>query len=321
MELHAPGAEFPLDLAASAIRVSTSHVQDGAYFPFENGFPLSTPLQVFRETATGFEAAPFALEQGANLVSHARALRLLDPQPGRYQLAWDGDTCRAQASPAGTGKDIGGFTLTPSVPLPAAMGTLTATPSTMRSRDFQEGVSGDCSPVMVHVDEAEVVFTLAPSAELLPWVDAVTTGLEIDGQIAIGFSKPDPVALAEGRLSIRIARICASDTPRYLEHAGVAEGHHVGKMRARIEGLADVASAEVEFDIRCDVRSGSSAPFGDDHPSPSSSSGGCAVSRPAAGAPGACAFAVATLGIAAAVARRRRRVQPGTSAPSVGSTA
>lgn len=321
LTLHAPGKQFPVDLATGTIGVSRWRMQDGAMSPIDDGFPVPT-LQLFRATGSGFEAAAFSLETGAGLVPNARTLRLVDPQPGSYYLAWDGDTCIAQASPAGGGKEVGRFTLTASVPVPGTMGALAATAPVTRGRDFQEGVGGDCRPIMVHVDEAEAVLTLTPSAEILPWADAITTGLEVDGKMAMGLSKPDPIALAEGRLSYRVARICATDTPRYLERPGVAEGRHVGKMIAKIEGRANFASAEVPFEIRCDApaaagggaggaggaSAGSSSGAGGGDAS--SDGGGCSVSATSHSSDtptSTLASTVATAAVATFFARRRRR--------------
>lgn len=312
MSVYTPGETFPVDLAANGIRLSVQH-HDGVYgyqSTVEDAFPLKEPLKVFLANGSGgFDEAPFTFDEGENLVKGARTLHLTDAKPGHYYIAWPGDTCKTQASPAGSGKDVDDFTLTASVPSPSALGTLVAKSTPTTGRDFKEGEDGMCRPVMIHVDETEVTFTLTPSPDLAPWADAITTALEVDGKIMIGFAKPRPDLLKAGQYSIEVTRTCASDTPRYLENPGIAEGAHKARMLARVDGQEQPwGTPEVSFEVHCDLSSvseNSYVPAGDGgvakapgHDEGCNASGGQGVPPSL--------FALLGLAVAASAARRAR---------------
>jgi uncharacterized protein (TIGR03382 family) len=313
LSVYAPGSEFPVDLAATSLRVTVDRSDGEASSPIEDAFPLAKPIQVFRQTDTGYEPAPYELETGGNLVKGARTLHLTDPKPAHYVIAWEGETCNAQPSPAGGGMLEKELTLTPSVPLPATPGTAKASSSGTKGRDFQEGVGGDCRPIMVHVDEAKVAFTLTPSPELLPWADAITTALEIDGKIEIGFAKPQPEVVRAGQHAIEITRTCGASSPSYVKSPGLAEGTHKARLMVAVDGQKPIGSPEVTFDLHCDASAVSEngyVPTVDGGYAKAPEHDGCNASGKSASS----TFLFLVLGAVVAIARRARAAVRGSGA-------
>lgn len=256
LNIHTPAPAFPAPLL-SALRISNEYISKYGGVTLgsrEDVLDLPEPFVVERLTEQGWQPVQYTLVDDENLFPGTRRIDLAEREPGSYRVFWPLSTC-GEPKIDGGGALIGEFEVTPEVPYPAeVLGTIDV------GFAFEEvtvhlGEGGNCQPIEANATIGRTTITLEFSDDWLPWADAASIALYVDGQLKHGFADVPTNAVLSKSYARIVDTVCASDHPSYS--GGLSEGTYSIQLVARVDDQDEVFSESAKVTIDCqgdDVR-------------------------------------------------------------------
>lgn len=180
-------------------------------------------------TSDGTEQ-PFDLGPPATPGSDPVGYKIVAPDlaPGEYALE-GADSCRRDPR-------IGAFRVTETAPLPTRLGTLVTTVRPTQDVKVQEGVGGDCKPILRTGRTTSVTFTATLDPAVMPWRDVTSIAVELDGTTArSGSPVRPPGATPSSTYAITAEVFCSGDEQLRTSRAWLTPGRHTGRMVAFVD--------------------------------------------------------------------------------------
>lgn len=264
--------------------------------------PDPTAVGLFKVTSGGEVAVTVTSEQQPTGAVLVRPAAPLDPDSD-YVLR-GGNTCEGSGMVDATATQTS-FHTGAAAPYPVSPGTLVLGTPTVGSLQVTT-ISGECFSV---VTAAQATISLTPSADVVPWQDAVQYTVLVDGQEWRKYGEllgdPPPAGHTFGM----VYSTCDQGNDKGTD-LGVAPGKHTVSIKATVPGWGmSVETAKVEVTLSCPVAGGGTGGGGTGGGGTGATSGGgsqggggCNVTGQGAGD----LWPIAGLA-ALAVARRRRR--------------
>ena len=254
LEVYVPAAEFPLGLHG-AIRVRNESINsDGVHSgPDGDVLDLPEPIVVERRDGSGWQSVAFELEDGPNLVDGARTIALADPRPGEYRVLWPSSTCGEPQSASGDAI-VGQFTLGQDVPFPDAFGAVDVG-WRVDDTTVDLGIGADCSREQTDATIGTTTISWEIPDAWLPWADASSVAMKLDGEIEYGFGDVTTDAVEAGVYTLEMTSLCAGDESRLANRfKGPTSGTHTVQLVGTAEGQPELESEVAEYEVDCDAR-------------------------------------------------------------------